>query len=338
MASKVSEVPAVLLTAAAFVIIVAGLQAAASIMIPLLLAVFIATLCSAPLFWMVRQGVPNALAVLIIFLCLVVLALLLMFFASRSLNVLTRQLPVYQDRLLVIVDQGIGWLNSHGMQIDRDNVLLTDYLSPRFFMTIVSYALSILRVLITNLFLILLFVLFILLEATGFPEKLQDACPDPRVLEHFRTIVLQINRYMGYKTLISMVTGLVIWVLLWLIGVDFAGTWGLLAFLLNFIPSIGSIIAAVPAILWALVQLGLGSALLTLLAYLVVNMVIGNFLDPRLVGRKLGLSTLVVFISMIFWGWVFGPIGMLLSVPLTMIAKIALASQEKTRWLAVLLE
>jgi AI-2 transport protein TqsA len=123
-----------------------------------------------------------------------------------------------------------------------------------------------------------------------------------------------------------------------LIGVDFAPTWGLLAFLLNFIPNIGSIIAAVPAILLALIQLGLPSALLTLLGYLVVNITIGNFLEPRVMGRSLGLSTLVVFLSLLFWGWVLGPIGMVLSVPLTMIAKIALAANEDTRWLAVLLE
>jgi AI-2 transport protein TqsA len=123
-----------------------------------------------------------------------------------------------------------------------------------------------------------------------------------------------------------------------LIGVDFAPTWGLLAFLLNFIPNIGSIIAAVPAILLALIQLGLPSALLTLLGYLVVNITIGNFLEPRVMGRSLGLSTLVVFLSLLFWRWVLGPIGMVLSVPLTMTAKIALAVNEDTRWLAVLLE
>ena len=206
-------------------------------------------------------------------------------------------------------------------------------------MNLVSYGLSILRGLFTNMFLILLIVLFILLETSGFPRKLQAAFPDPEVtLGHFKTITANVNRYMGFKALISLATGVSIWILLALIGVDFAGTWGLLAFFLNFIPAIGSIIAAVPAVLWALVQLGLSSALLTSLAYLVVNIIIGNFLDPRIIGRKLGLSPLVVIISLIFWGWVLGPIGMLLSVPLTMIAKIALATSEDTRWLAVMLE
>jgi AI-2 transport protein TqsA len=188
------------------------------------------------------------------------------------------------------------------------------------------------------MFLILLTVLFILLETSGFPQKLQAAFPDPEFLGHFKTITANVNHYMGLKSLISLATGGSIWILLALIGVDFAGTWGLLAFFLNFIPAIGSIIAAVPAVLWALVQLGLPSALFTALAYLAVNIIIGNFLDPRIIGRKLGLSPLVVIISLIFWGWVLGPIGMLLSVPLTMIAKIALATSDDTRWLAVMLE
>jgi AI-2 transport protein TqsA len=335
---KVSDIPIVLLAIAAFVIIVAGIQAAASIIIPFLLAVFISTLCAPLLYWLQRRGVPNALAVLIVFLGLLVTAVLLMTFAGRSLNSLSRQLPTYQERLAGTITQAITWLNSQGLDIDANNFLITDYFSPRVLMNLVSYGLSILRVLFTNMFLILLIVLFILLENSGFPGKLQAAFPDPNVMGHFQTIRANVNRYMGLKALISLATGFSIWIMLAIIGVDFAGTWGLLAFFLNFIPAIGSIIAAVPAVLWALVQLGLSSALLTALTYLVVNIIIGNFLDPRLIGRKLGLSPLVVIISLIFWGWVLGPVGMLLSVPLTMIAKIALATSEDTRWIAVMLE
>jgi predicted PurR-regulated permease PerM len=122
-----------------------------------------------------------------------------------------------------------------------------------------------------------------------------------------------------------------------IIGVDFPILWGLLAFLLNYIPSIGSIIAAIPAVLLALIQLGIGEALFAGLGYLVVNFVMGNIIEPRFMGSSLGISTLVVFLSLVFWGWVFGPIGMLLSVPLTMSIKIALDSKENTLWLSTLL-
>ena len=334
---KVSNVPVILIAAALFVIVVAGMRAAAPIINPFLLSVFLATLCAPPLFWLQRQGVPNGLAVSAIILGLLVVALLLMVFVGRSLNTLSQQLPVYQERLSETLTQVFAWLNSLGL--DMTKLALADYVTPRKIMGLVYFGLSIFRGLFTHMFLILLTVLFILLETSGFPRKLQAAFPDPeRTLGHFKTITANVNRYMGFKALFSLLTGVSIWGLLALIGVDFAGTWGLLAFFLNFIPAIGSFIAAIPAIIWALVQLGLPSALLTLLAYLVVNITIGNLLEPKFMGRKLGLSTLVVFLSLLFWGWVLGPIGMVLSVPLTMIAKIALATNEDTQWIAIMLE
>ena len=113
--------------------------------------------------------------------------------------------------------------------------------------------------------------------------------------------------------------------------------WGLLAFLLNYVPNIGSVIAAVPAVLFAAVQLGPGAALWAAAGYLVMNVAVGSILEPRFMGRGLGLSALVVFLSLVFWGWVLGPVGMFLSVPLTMMIKIALDSHPDTHWIAVLL-
>jgi AI-2 transport protein TqsA len=334
---KLSHLSAILIAAASLVIVVAGMRAASAIINPFLIAVFVATLCAPPLFWLQRQGVPNGLAVAIILLGLLVTALILMGFVGRSLNALTQQLPVYQERLGVIMSGLVNWLSSLGL--DMTNVLISDYLSPGKIMTLVYFTLSTFRGLFTNMFLVFLIVLFILIEAAGFPLKLAAAFPNPeKTLGHFKAMTTSVNQYMGVKAVFSMATGVLIWLILALIGVDFAPTWGLLAFLLNFIPNIGSIIAAVPAILLALLQLGFPAALLTLLGYLVVNISIGNFLEPRFMGRRLGLSTLVVFLSLLFWGWVLGPIGMVLSVPLTMIVKIALAANEATRWVAVLLE
>jgi AI-2 transport protein TqsA len=334
---KLSNFSAILISAASLVIVVAGMQAASTIINPFLIAVFVATLCAPPLFWLQRRGVPNGLAVVIILLGLVVAAFILMMFVGRSLNALTQQLPFYQERLGIIMAGLTAWLSSHGL--DMTNVLISDYLSPGKIMGLVYYLLSTFRGLFTNMFLVFLTVLFILIEAAGFPGKLTAAFPNPeKTLGHFKAMTTSVNRYMGVKAIFSMATGVLIWLILTLIGVDFAPTWGLLAFLLNFIPNIGSIIAAVPAILLALLQLGCPAALLTMVGYLAVNVTIGNFLEPRFMGRRLGLSTLVVFLSLLFWGWVLGPIGMVLSVPLTMIVKIALAANEDTRWVAVLLE
>jgi predicted PurR-regulated permease PerM len=173
---------------------------------------------------------------------------------------------------------------------------------------------------------------------TGFPLKLSAALGNKESsFEELSKITDGIKRYMALKTLTSLATGIFVGIWLAIIGVDYPVLWGLVAFLLNYIPNIGSIIAAVPAVLLAFIQLGVIHALFAVLGYLVVNGVIGNVIEPRVMGRGVGLSTLVVFISLVFWGWVLGPVGMFLSVPLTMIVKISFEHNESTKSIAILL-
>lgn len=337
MEDRISKLLMIFLAAALFVVVVAGMSSAASIINPFLVSVFLAILFSPLLFWLKRLGVPESVAVIVIVVGFLAFMLLFMIFMGRSLNSITMKLPAYQSRLAELITTVYVWLNEKG--IDVAQTPLSDHITPRKVMGVFNYGLSVLSGLLTNMFLIVLTVLFILLELPLLPRKLQKAFPDSQGPQsHFKTFAESVNRYIGFKALFSAATGLCIWGLLTLIGVEFAGTWGLLAFLLNFIPSIGSIIAAFPAILWALLQIDLSAALWTLTAYLLVNIVIGSLLEPRFIGRSLGLSTLVVFLSMIFWGWVLGPIGMVLSVPLTMVVKLALASDPSTRWTAIMLE
>jgi len=191
---------------------------------------------------------------------------------------------------------------------------------------------------LTNGFMIYLTMVFILLEASILPSKIKAALKNtPETYENLSQIADHVKRYLALKTLLSLTTGVLITVWLTILNVDYAIVWGLIAFLLNFVPNIGSLIAAVPAVILALLQHGPATALLTAFGYIVVNISIGNFIEPRLMGQRLGLSTLVVFLSLIFWGWVLGPLGMLLSVPLTMVVKIILQSHEDTRWIAILL-
>jgi len=143
--------------------------------------------------------------------------------------------------------------------------------------------------------------------------------------------VQNLNSYFGTKALTSLVTGILVSVSLTIIGIDFPLLWGFLAFLLNFIPNIGSIIASIPAILLGLIQYGFPVALAVAIAFLIINVIIGNVIEPRLMGRNLGLSPLIVFISLIFWGWVLGTIGMLLATPLTMTIKIIFDNMEETK-------
>jgi predicted PurR-regulated permease PerM len=189
--------------------------------------------------------------------------------------------------------------------------------------------------LLTNSFMIILTVIFMLMEISQFTTKLSQT--NVKGLATLTEVSDKIKHYILLKALTSAATGLIITIILKIFGIHYAVLWGLLAFLLNFIPNIGSILAAVPAVLMALVQFNFTTALMVAAAYLGVNVMIGSLLEPRILGRGLGLSTLIVFLSLIFWGWLLGPVGMLLSVPLTVIIKIALDAQPNTRWIATLL-
>ncbi len=333
---RTSKMAHFLIVAASFVIVVAGMRAASSILVPFLLSTFIAIICAPPLFWMQRRGLPNTLAVLSILAGIIVIGLLLAAFVGTSVNDFSKALPVYEKRLADMTAAVASWLKHLGVEISGP--VLTDYFDPGKAMKMAANTLAGLSGLLTNAFMILLTVIFILLEASGLPQKLRTALGGPdESLGQFRNFTESVNRYLALKTVFSLATGVTIAIWLAILGVDFALLWGLVAFLLNYVPNIGSIIAAIPAILLALLQLGWGSALLTCLGYVVVNVVFGSILEPKFMGRRLGLSTLVVFLSLVFWGWVLGPVGMVLSVPLTMIVKIAMESNEDTRWISVML-
>jgi AI-2 transport protein TqsA len=325
-----------LFTAAAIVVIIAGLRAAADILVPFVLAAFIAVISAPFLFWLKKHGLPTWLALAVVILVICAAGAMLGLLISTSITDFTLSLPEYQSRLqdkINILLNYFGWEKAH-LSIRT----LFNYVNPGAAMRLTSRVFTALAAMLSNGFLILLTVVFILLEASSFPAKLRASRHDPQAaLAGYEQVVRDINDYMKIKTWISLATGIFIAIWLAILGVDYPLLWGVLAFLLNYVPNIGSIIAAVPAVLLALVQLGTTSALLAAAGYLAVNMVVGNVVEPRFMGRGLGLSTLVVFLSLVFWGWVWGPIGMLLSVPLTMMIKIALASNEETRRFAILL-
>jgi len=325
-----------LVTFAAFVITIAGMRAASSLLVPFLLSVFIAIISAPPLFWLKRKGVPTALAVVIVVVAFLVVVLLIITMIGTSLSDFSRTIPIYQERLQEKNVLLLVWLESFGLDLSDQEIFKA--FDPGVAMKMAAGMLTGLKSVLTNGFLILFTVIFILLEASSVPAKLRGVFDDPdRSLGYLEKIGDSVQRYIAVKTLISLGTGVAVSVWLYILGVDYPLIWGLLAFLFNYIPNIGSILAAIPAVLLTIVQLGTGSAILVATGYLVINVAIGNVLEPRIMGRSLGLSTLVVFLSLIFWGWVFGPVGMLLSAPLTMTVKVALDSNDDTRWLAILL-
>lgn len=324
-----------LLGLAAFIVVIAGMRSAVDIIVPFLLAAFIAIVAAPGMFWLERRKVPAALAIFIVISVILIAVSAVAALIGTTINDFSRDVPTHQRNLTLQLGTLIGWLNQRGIEVSSQEIL--QYIDPGKAMQLVSVLLKGLGSVLSNVFLILLTVIFMLAEASSFPHKLRTIFGAQRSLASFETFIINVKTYVEIKTLTSFITGLLVTFWVWIIGLDYALLWGLLAFLLNYVPTIGSIIASVPAILLALIQLGPGSALLVTLGYVVVNVGIGNGVEPRFMGRGLGLSTLVVFLSLIFWGWVLGPIGMLLSVPLTMTAKIALDSRDDTRWLAILL-
>lgn len=321
---------------AALVIALAGIKVATPIVVPFLLALFIAIICNPAVNFLERYRIPRGLGIVFIILFIFVMFIGLGGIIGSSVNEFRQALPLYQVQLTTQLNWVVSWMRGHHLQISK--VEIESYFDPAKMMSLVTTALSGFSSMLGNIFLLLLTVIFMLFEGQGFSKKLHIAFDDPIGKEkRMQRFLNMVNRYMAIKTLISLATGLIIGFFLWILHVDFFVLWAVLAFLLNYIPNIGSILAAIPTVILTFLQLGLGSASIVLGLFVAVNMLMGNVIEPKYMGRSLGLSTLVVFLSLIFWGWLLGMVGMLLSVPLTMICKIALENSKEGAWFAILL-
>lgn len=335
-ASPQSPTSHLLITLAAIAIIIASLKLAQTLVVPFLLASFIAIILLGPLGWLKKRGIPHWMAVLLILLLTVIVVLLLSGLVGNSFQQFQASLPDYQAKLNNELGSLFTMLEKLG--IDLSGSSLKTMLSPGRIMQLTGELLGNLGGLLANGVLILLAVMFILGEAPTFAAKLRRSFDNPeQALHKFTLFADSAKRYMALKAGISALTGCIVAAFLAIVGVEFAMLWGLLAFFLNFVPNIGSVLAAIPAILLSFIQHGTGTTLIVILGYAAVNVVIGNVIEPRFMGKGVGLSTLVVFLSLVFWGWVLGPVGMLLSVPLTMMVKIALDGNPDTAWLATLM-
>ena len=372
-----------LVMAAAFVIVIAGMRAAVEIIIPFLLAVFLAIIGTPALFWLKARGIGTVFAILIVSLAIMLAGLMFGTILATSIADFTNDLPRYTSEFNANIqdleEKWETWLDEQREKFaldgddedalengdaesaaliqpdesaapaspalvdiqDKEPFSLTQMLDAQKGIKLVQNLIAQVGNILTKGFLIYLTTIFILLEASILPGKIKAAMKNnTATFDNLAGIADDVKKYLAMKTVISFGTGVLITIWLIILDVKYPIVWGLVAFLLNFVPNIGSILAAIPACILAILQpeLGPGTVALTALGYLLVNVVIGNFIEPRLMGQRLGLSTLVVFLSLVFWGWVLGPVGMLLSVPLTMAVKIALQSHPDTRKLAILLD
>jgi predicted PurR-regulated permease PerM len=321
---------------AAIVIVLAGVKFITPILVPFLLSLFIAIILSPVYGFLVAKRVPQIIAIfLVISVFLIILAMMAKLIGT-SVHEFSQNIDNYAQKLTNYYTDISHAAENFGIEIPVSEI--ANVLNTKQLMRFVTSLIEGLGALFTNGFVVILTVVFMLLESRNFVKKIVYMDGHKKTMQHINEIFSQIKSYMVIKALISLLTGFIIWLGLSFIGTDYAFLWGVLAFLLNFIPNIGSIIAAIPAVLITLVQFGAFSAFLVSLLYLFVNIVIGSILEPKIMGKGLGLSTLVVFLSLIFWGWLLGMVGMLLSIPLTIMAKIVLNANNNTKWLAVLLD
>lgn len=326
----------IMLSLASFVIVVAGIMAAESVITPILLSLFISIICIQPILWLSQKGVNHTLAVIIVLMGIIGLMTGFGAVIGNTINDFATDAPLYANKLRGLLDGLIQTLNSRGVNISSEK--WETIIDPGSVMNYTANVLSDFGSFMSNALLIFFIVLFILLERASIRLKAEviantysnDLDVPVRIIESIRT-------YLGLKTLISIATGLFIYIWLLIFGVDYALLWGLIAFLLNYIPNIGSIIAGIPAVLFALVQLGPAGAGWTMLGYAIINMVVGNVVEPRVMGKRMQLSTLIVFLSLVFWGFMLGTIGMFLAVPLTMMLKIIMEQNPRTVWISILL-
>ncbi len=320
---------------AALVVILVGMQLAAPILLPLMFATFLAIVTSPLMAALNARGLPGWLSVTVAVLVDLAALVAVASLVGTSVTGFDKRLPEYQVRLVELLEGVRLWLRERDLEVILGD---SELLNPGLLLGFVTTFLRSAAGLLTNLTLVFVLLVFILVEAAGLRTKLKTLVGNSP--ERFARITqgsMQVQKYLLVKTLASLATGILAGLFTWMFGVDLPLVWGLLAFVLNFVPVVGSFIAAVPPILIALLMNGVGSALGVTVAYLAINLVIGNFIEPRVMGRTLGLSPLVVVLSVVFWGFLLGPAGALLSVPLTVAMKILLDNTEDLRWLGILL-
>jgi predicted PurR-regulated permease PerM len=316
-------------------IVLAGIKIASAIIVPFLLSLFIAIILSPFYNFIKSKNVPDSLSVFIVISVFVFLLSLVAKLIGTSIADFSSNINMYTEKLTYFFNSSFLYTKDLGLEFTVDD--FAGLADSKKIMTFGTSILQGMSSLFTNGFVIVLTVVFMLIESQHFEDKIRFADSSKVKIVSIKEIASKIQNYMVLKALISLLTGFIVWMALLFIGTDYAFLWGVIAFLFNFIPNIGSIIAAVPAVFITLVQLGGMSAFFVALTYAAINIIVGSILEPRVMGKGLGLSTLIVFLSLIFWGWLLGIVGMLLSIPLTIMVKIVLDSNENTKWISVLL-
>lgn len=324
---------------ASLVVILAGVKASSTFIVPILLGCFIAII-TWPLVALVRRtrlpdtlGIVLVLTVIISFMVGVGAAVVAS--ATSFIHNSDRYAAALTDRFGGIIQQISEFLSGFGYSLNAQE--LQTMLDPGMLFGQLSTVLSSVGTAVSNFFYVLILLSFIIVEISILPKKLQAITTSEGNMRRFGDVIDKIQTYILVKTGLSIATATLTGIVTFAVGVPYAGLWMLLTFVLNYVPAFGSILAAIPPIVLAFLLVSWPAAIAVAAIYLAANFFMDNMLEPRLMGRTLGLSPLVVFVSLVFWGWLLGPIGMPLSTPLTMIVKIMLGDSKDFGWIAVLL-
>lgn len=326
----------ILIKLAMLVIVLAGIRAASDIIVPFLLATFLAIVLNPLVTILMRRGLRRSWAISLVITAIILFMMVLVAVIASSVNEFSTiypQIRTILEQKLVIVQHLAA-----GFHINISTETLASRLDPSVIMNMATMLLAQFSGAMTSVLLLILTVVFMLFEVRHLPYKLRNALVNPQIrIAGLHKALKGVTHYLALKTVISLITGVAVWLCLQLLGVKFALFWGVVAFILNFIPNIGPIIAGIPPVIQALVLNSIYDAAMVAALFSAIHMLFGNILEPRIMGRGLGLSTLVVFLSLIFWGWLLGPVGMLLSVPLTSVTKILMETTPGGSRLAIML-
>ncbi|XPV68495.1 MAG: AI-2E family transporter [Halarcobacter sp.] len=321
---------------ASFIIIIAGVKASSEIVIILFLAIFISSIFSTLINILQDKHIPKVISYLIVLGIFVLISLLLSYIVNISLKDFLSNLPQYEKQLQKLVVDTIALGEHYGYKIDKQTIL--DLLNFSSFFGITTNLIGSIGTFLSKFLLVIIGVGFILAESKSFEKKLKIIFQkNSKKIEHFNLFTSNIQKYFLVKTTTSFLTGMLIAIALLILNIDYPILWGVIAMLFNFIPVVGSIIAAIPAILLSLVSADLNITIILMIVYVVINISISNIIEPKFMGKELGLSPLVIFFSLILWGWVLGIVGMFLAVPITMTLKIAFESNDTTKWISLLM-
>lgn len=336
--SRVTALSAAILAVIAIGIVLKHLG---GILIPFVLAGFLAILFKPVVLSLRARRVPMALCLLIVLIIAGSALWVASMIVAAGVEAFQQRAPFYSQQAQKVVASANDAISPILRRAKIKSITWGDIVSAERVTSFATQQLTAVLSVLSDGLMVLLYLVFMVAGHEAFPQKIRSAFPSERgtmVLALFRTLNTKVRKYLVVKTSFNILNGLVTWAILEIFGVDFAPLIGLLAFVFHYIPNLGSIVATlIPAVLFLLQTQDVPNVLFLASVLTIVHNLIGNAIEPKVMGDRLDLSPVVVLFSLIFWGWMWGIVGMVLSIPIMAVAKALLSSVESTRPIAVLM-